>query len=322
MAMSITLQEQSQNIIVVIRTAGERTLEACKAFVLKQIPMESVWVVDERPFEAALRKSYEIGIESSADWLMTVDADIFLREGAVSEVLSATDGLPEHFFQFEGHVYDKLTGMYRKAGHRMYRTKYLKTALQQIPAENTEIRPEYMTLQRMEAMGFPSMEIETVFGVHDYEQFYRDIYRKAFVHANKHQIWLPQLISRWKALSSIDGDFRIALRGLYDGLIGLTDVKLDPRNYVAEAEHAVADLGFQEKRALPANDINFNKIEAILTDAGMPPKNQKSKSLEARLERLESRYAQLGALRLAPYLFGSILCDLGAGIKRLVEKKR
>jgi hypothetical protein len=322
MTKSRLLPEQLPKLTVALRSAGERSFHACKALLLAQVPESCVQVVTEVPFESALMKTYEIGIECGDEWLMSLDADVFLREGAVATLFSAAKNLPRRYFQIEGLVQDKLTGIYRKAGHRMYRTKYLKTALRLMPAPNTEIRPEYVTLQRMEATGFPSLEIKSVMGVHDYEQFFRDIYRKAFVHANKHQIWLPQLISRWKKLAVEDDDFLIALRGLYDGLVSLANVKIDTRDYGAAARRAIGDLGLQEKPPLSVQAIDFKQIEAILADSDDIINNQTSRSLEARLERFRSRYYRLGALRMVPYLFGSILCDIGTKIKQLADYHR
>lgn len=319
MTSPFNVAEQPLNISAVIRSAGERSLQACKALLVKQIPESCIHIVSEVPFESALRKTYEIGIESDDEWLMTLDADVFLRKGSVYKLFSEAEGLPGHYFQIEGLIHDKLTGMYRNAGHRMYRTKYLDTALKKIPEANTKIRPELTTLKRMETSGYPSKKIQTVFGLHDYDQFYCDIYRKAFIHANKHQIWISQLISRWKNLGTSDDDFRIALRGLYDGLISLANVKIDTRDYVEAAKKALGDLGLQEKPVLPVNTIGFKRIEAILADAGEIPNNQNNQSLEAKLERLKSRYARLGALRTVTYLFGATLSDIGAKIKKLVE---
>jgi hypothetical protein len=204
----------NHKLIVVIRTVGERTFEACKALVVKQVPEELVYVVSEQPFELTLRRCYQIGIDSEAEWMMTLDADVLLREGAIEAFLSEAERLPPHYLQLEGLMFDKLSGIYRNVGHRMYRTQYLKTALQYIPANRTEIRPEDATLKKMGAIGFPSLIIPTVFGVHDYEQYYGDIYRKAFVHANKHSDKLTLFIERWKAHSPHDRDYLIAIRGL------------------------------------------------------------------------------------------------------------
>ncbi len=154
MTISDPLPQQPLKSTIVIRSAGERSFQICKKLLLDQVPASYVHVVKEVPFESALRKTYEIGIDSGDEWLMTLDADVFLRQGAVCKLLSQAKGLPGHYFQIEGLVHDKLTGMYREAGHRMYRTKYLKTALQHIPANNTEIRPEYATPSKNGIIGF------------------------------------------------------------------------------------------------------------------------------------------------------------------------
>ena len=305
---------------MVIRSADERTFDACQAILLKQIPKECVWVVNERPFEAALRKTYEFGIESHADWLMTVDADVILRKSSVAELMSEAENLPMHYFQIEGLVHDKMTGMYRKAGHRLYRTRYLKTALRQIPDDSVALRPEFTTLQRMDSKGYPSIELNSVYGIHDYKQYYRDFYRKAFIHANKHQIWIPQLIGRWKNLAAHDDDFRIALRGLHDGMMSLAKVRIDARDYIEAAQNALQDLGLREKPELPAEEIDFKMVESTLAEAGQPPIGNSSKLVETRRARFRRRYSRLGLLRLAPYLLGSALCDLGGKVKQLVDK--
>jgi len=75
----------------------------------------------------------------------------------------------------------------------------------------------------------------------------------------------------------------------------------------------------QEKSTLPVKVIDFKKIEAILTDAGEIPNNQNPKSLAAKLERFKMRYSRLGALRMAPFFLGALLCDIGTKIKQLAE---
>ena len=69
--MSILLD----SVIVVIRASNERTFDLCKALCLAQ-GVESLSIVQEVPFEEALRKCYEIGIASNKKWMVTVDADV------------------------------------------------------------------------------------------------------------------------------------------------------------------------------------------------------------------------------------------------------
>ena len=139
----------SHKLIVVIRTVGERTFEACKALVIKQVPEALVYVVSEQPFEATLRHCYQIGIDSGAEWMMTLDSDVLLREEAIKNLLSEAERLPPQYLQLEGLLFDKLTGIYRNVGHRIYRTKYLDKALECIPPERSEIRPEDATLKKI-----------------------------------------------------------------------------------------------------------------------------------------------------------------------------
>ena len=93
------------NLVVIIRAAGERTLQVCRELLGMQIRGDAVEIVNETPFEAALRRTYEIGLQRSAKWTMTLDADVLLREGAVAELMAEAERLPRHFVQIEGLVY-------------------------------------------------------------------------------------------------------------------------------------------------------------------------------------------------------------------------
>ena len=224
--------------------------------------------------------------------------------------------MPENYLQIEGRIHDKLTGLYRPAGHRIYRTRYLERCLKEIPPDGTEIRPEYVTLQRMERLGFPSKRIGLVSGIHDYEQFYRDIYRKAYVYANKHQIWLAEMVTRWKRLTNKDNDFQFALRGLYDGLMALESPKIDPRDYIDSAAAILRDFQTAEKAELETGNVDFSFVENVLKNAGIPP----PVDVERNRQRLTSHYANLGALRMISFLAGVALCRTGELTKRLAYK--
>jgi len=308
----------ANTVVVVIRSAGERTFEACRKLVMKQIPANSVEVVDERPFERALKRSYEIGIQRSAKWTMTLDADVLLRKTAVSALVAEAEKLPEQYLQIEGRIHDKLTGLYRPAGHRIYRTQYLERCLKEIPAEGAEIRPEYVTLQRMERLGFPSKRIGLISGIHDYEQFYRDVYRKAYVHANKHQVWLAEMVTRWKRLTNEDNDFQFALRGLYDGLMALESPKINPKDYADSAAAILRHCQRAEKAELETESVDFTFVENVLNNAGTPPPVDVKENTNGR--RLMSHYAHLGPLRMIAFLAGVALSRTGELTKRLAYK--
>jgi hypothetical protein len=308
-----------KDLIVVIRSSGERTFEACRGLVLKQVPFDALEVVKEQPFEKALRRTYEIGIHRSAKWTMTLDADVLLGEGAIKKFVAEAESMPNNFIQIEGLVHDKLTGLFRQAGHRIYRTKYLKKALLQIPSDGTEIRPEYATLQQMEKLGFPSRLIDLVVGIHDYEQYYHDIYRKAFVHANKHQIWLADIINRWKKYMATDTDFRIALRGLYDGLMYSDLARIDTREYIVRSELAMKELGLQEKAVASMGKLDYKFIFNILSSSGVSPKFTPN-TKQTIQKKLKDHRSRVGLLKMVPFLTGCGLCRIGEFIKQFGKK--
>ena len=95
----------SNNIIAVIRSVNERTFPACYATIARDIPSENIYVVNERPFEVALRKTYQIGIESKAEWMMTVDADVLLLPETHKKMLKS--------FLIFCKLKKKKTGMYQ-----------------------------------------------------------------------------------------------------------------------------------------------------------------------------------------------------------------
>jgi hypothetical protein len=307
--------------VVVIRSAGERTVESCKSLVLQQIPEANLYVVDARPFEAALRRCYRIGIESGVEWMVTVDADVLLRDGAIEGLLSEACAMPKDHFQVEGLVFDKLTDRARWAGFRCYRVQYLGQAERLLPADRAEIRPEFATLEAMAAEGYPYLRSARLYGLHDFEQYYRDIYRKALVHAEKHRAWLLDLLSRWKLAAVGDGDFRIALRGAADGLTAITSPRIDLRDYVETAVRAVSELGLEEKPALSATDLGSGYVETIIADSLATSEQRVPEFRTTRTQRLAARYAALGPWRFVPHLFGAALVDIGRAIKRCAERK-
>lgn len=306
---------------VVIRTAGERTFEACKSLVLKQIPEDHLHIVNERPFEVALRRCYQIGLESNAKWMITLDADVLLRENAIAGLLSEAEAMPTDHFQIEGMVLDKLTHRFRWAGYRCYRVKYLQAALSLLPADRAEIRPESTTLEKMMVQGYPFLRSNQVYGIHDFEQNYRDVYRKTYVHADKHQIWLPEILATWKRLAREDADFRIALRGAYDGLLATESPRIDTRDYSEPAERAMTDLGLTEKNELLGECCGFPKVEALINKAVNSPGVPRLGTYSTRSQRLSDRYQRLGPWRIGPYLIGALLCDVGNIFKRMAEGK-
>ena len=307
----------NDDITVVIRSVDERTCKICRALVLKQIPERCIYVVNETPFEAALRSCYQIGIKSQTEWMITIDADVLLRDGAIDGILSEAKAMPSNYFQIEGMIFDKFTYRSRWAGYRCYRIKCLDIAYKLIPQDYKEIRPESAIRNRMADIGYPFLRSYRIYGIHDYEQYYIDIYRKAFIYACKHQQWLLDMILLWKKHDNSDNDYHIAMRGLCDGLLSKKDVKIDATYYREKALKTIEEIGLSEKNELPENSIQFKDVEDIIQQAVNSPDSIIHKPIPSKFMKLKKSYKEFGILRIIPHVIGSIMCDIGNKLKKL-----
>jgi hypothetical protein len=242
---------QTGDVHVVVRSANERTTSVATQLACAQLqPDHDISVIAEVPFEAALRATYTIALDVGKKWTMALDADILLAPDAIAELIRAAELMPPHYVQVQGRIWDKIIGTYRPAGPRIYRTELLKLALEYVPEAGSEIRPESYVLEQMGKLGFPSRRVSPILGLHDFEQYYRDLYRKSFVHAKKHLVFLPNILQRCSYHLGGDQDFLVILKGLWDGLMYRGSVSIDSTRYLDSFHRAQAELGLEEKSKL------------------------------------------------------------------------
>lgn len=318
--MSYNDTRSEADVVAVIRSADERTAKACRTLLRRQLDRDRVHVVREVPFERALRRCYEIGAESGTKWMLTVDADVLLLPDGVRRLVRIAEELPAHYAQVEGRVYDKLFGIFRPAGHRVYRTSLLQHAIQGIPAEGATLRPESETLQALSERGFLSRRHFVVAGIHDFEQSYVDLYRKAYVFAQKHQCWLDRLVSRCVESRRTDDDFSVTMKGLSDGLKSEELARIDTRPYEAAAGIAMQELGLEEKP--PLRFANSDTLEAWIEEqvpSNVPPVTVRDTPdpfrRRTRISKLKACYRQCGVTRTARFKLGDILLQLGRHVQ-------
>jgi len=248
------------DLAIVIRTSGERTQEECLRLVERQGLNVPISVIAEKPFERALIKTYEIGVTAGRRWTMTIDGDVLAREGAAARLLAAAKDMPADYAQIEGYVLDKLLGIYRYAGHRIYRTELLAKAAELVPPPGQQIRPEFHTLQRLAVLGYRSRRVSVVFGIHDYQQYYRDVYRKGIVHGRKHRELASAYMQRTSTELGDDPDFRVLRRALRDV----------EQNVSTSPERVLQKLSLTEKPPLGKLGDSFLYVENVLRGAGAP----------------------------------------------------
>jgi hypothetical protein len=255
----------------VIRVAGERTAEACERLATAECDGGPVSVVAEAPFERALAVTFERAVEAGREWTLVLDGDVLMRPGTAARLLAQARRMPPHVFQFQGLVCDKLLGAARKAGNRVYRTSQLAAALAHIPPAGVEVRPETHVCHQMERHGHVSRLVDVIVGLHDYEQFHVDIYRKAHVFAQKHRDSAARQLPDWVMQAHDDPDFLTAIRGFCDGLeTGFRGI--DVRAYPDNLREAFG-AGFEDKPPLNAAEwspATVDRVVAAIVAADVP----------------------------------------------------
>lgn len=244
------------NVTIIIRSAGERTLEYCKYLLSRQTPQRNIVITEETPFSAAVNRSFQIGIERGLEWTLCIDADVLLAKDSVIKMVDYLKNIDNNVFEIQGLVRDKLFTVIRPAGNHLYRTKYLEKAFECVPVEGASLRPETDTLKEMARRGYPWMQTDIVVGIHDYEQYYSDLFRKAFIQAKKFREYRYYLENIWRKNSEIDDDYVVAMQALklsddYHG-----EVYINATKPSVDYKEILKSLNLQEKEAL--NPDNFN----------------------------------------------------------------
>jgi hypothetical protein len=309
------------SVTIIIRSAQERTEQLCQDLILAQgVDPGNVVIVRKAPFSAALRKSFEIGIERGLPWTFCVDADLLLRPGSIQCMLEFAEKQPENVCEVQGYILDKFFGGPRPGGVHLYRSSLLSKALSFMPKDGFDIRPEFQILQIMQSKGYPWVSVPYVVGLHDFEQYYRDIFRKCFVQAHKHEYLTDLFLSIWRDGAEDDMDYWVALQGFAAGIAHHADVRIDTRQFFLQ--QGFDGLQIKEKDPLPSGQISQDSIENIInswiepqlyqekfpTKMGLVPEPSLKDSFSRQMQRL-------GPFRIIPYSFGCLFNRIGSGLK-------
>lgn len=216
--MSDQSPSQTNAVTVVIRSCGERTSEFCQHLVEQQVSSQHVHLIEIAPFSDALVRTFEIGLDAGRAWTAAVDADVLVHPHAISTLMKAAERIDPRVFEFQANIFDKLFQGPRSGGIHLYRTELLAKALPYAQRREVVHRPEFHVIQQMETRGYPQQLFDFVVGLHDFEQYLCDYYRKGFVHAQKHADLLTFLEPMWSRLAVTDIDFQFVLTGMRAGL--------------------------------------------------------------------------------------------------------
>ena len=222
-----------QDMTIVIRSAGERTLPACQALVRELVgraggnPDRQVVVIAERPFAAAVRRTFEIGLEERREWVVGMDADVMLLEDGLERIgamCACADGAT---FTVATLILCKMYGGFCFMGIHGYPRRLLERALGVMDGGGIaeSLRPESAVARAMGERGFKAFAPPVPVGIHDFEQWRRHIYLKMRLRARR---WAADAgggsdtsfadhLTFVDRMASGDSDYLVASWGLRDG---------------------------------------------------------------------------------------------------------
>lgn len=316
--------DKLSNVLVVVRSAHERTEHLSASLAREQVPEEHVVVIHERPFSQAVRRSFEIGLDFGLDWTLCLDADILIRKGALRALVSRMESLGGSFFELDALLLDKLLGRPRTGMH-LYRTSLFSRALQYVDASADHIRPESFVKRQMKEQGFPHDDFqETILGLHDYEQYYYDIYRKAIVHAHKSARSMSYVIAMWQRLARLDMDYRVALWGYRAGSIFEGKITIDRFYFPREIDVLLQLLGVEEKGMLDESEWFPDRVDKVISEAVLSTEYLTWKAEESQdrsfLGRLKLAQRKLGYSRFLLWLASKALYRTARKLETWIEE--
>lgn len=317
------MKTESLNLItLIIRSVRERTEQLCKKLMIDQgVKEENIFVVNEVPFSAAMKKSFEIGINENKKWTFCIDADVLLGSGSIEKMIEYAEKQNENVCEIQGFVMDKFFGGPRQAGNHLYRTSLLEKVIECIPDEGVDIRPERYTLGRMKLKGYDWKIVPCIVGIHDAEQFNFDIYRKAFVYAIKHLDRAELLITNWREQYEHDPDFKVALKGFSDSINNTKSAFINCE--LPLYKEKFNESGFGEKQTLEMSGWtpefigqkinNWNYSDLYL--AYFPGRDGLDNKRTASLKKVKRSIERRGYIRTSMLIVSELLSGIGKRLR-------
>lgn len=251
---------------VVIRSVDERTTELCYDLVCRQVDPLNVLVIKESPFENALRKTFEIGIEKNLKWTFAIDADLLVLPDALGKMIKRCEKYSDYVFFYQGVMIDKLSLRCRQGGVHLYKTKYLKVGVDLLPKVGTQLRPESYVRQKMVERGYHFYQDPIIYSIHDFEQTLFDVYRKSFLNAIKRPKMVAGIIERWRIYMKNDPDFEAVIFGAMEGLVSSEKTLRPPSFFLESFEKVKERIKVEEKVSLKNTAITKYFVKNLISD--------------------------------------------------------
>ena len=206
---------------IVIRTVGERTEDVCIELVNRQkAANEILHVLRKNTHAKAVESTIKIGLESNAEWLIAIDADMLLIPEGLTIIRKEIRSCSSDVAILHPAVVDKLYRM-KRWGLTVYRQSIL-----------SELHDEFQKIRKKQHLKIEGAAIkalstkknrEVVFSrnvaaIHDFYQYYRDLYRKAYLNTLRNPGYNKKTEKYWKRLANSDGDYLVMFKAMQDAL--------------------------------------------------------------------------------------------------------
>lgn len=256
------------DLLVCIRFSGEASIKRCEEFISDQVSADvEILVVEEMPFWKSMERCFMLAREKGKRWLLCVDADVYLRDGAIDFLIGEAEKLPGRYCELQGQMLDRFFGGIRAGGIHLYRASLSSELLDTLNVTKTSTRPERDLLKEMKKKGYPHRQISYVVGLHDYDQMKIDVIRKGYQHSRKHLSHAKFLIPYWKERQKIDSDFEWILQGFAYGIGDSADLALNASSFRLKTKGSIALEG---DKIWDSNIDNFAKIELEIQSCQEP----------------------------------------------------
>jgi hypothetical protein len=216
------------DVILVIRSVGEKTEKVCYDIACDQVGEENVIIIHEKPFWKAIKKTFELGVSSNKKWTLALDADVLLKENAVDEMILNAKKYGSKLFVYQGWVTDKIFGANRSGGPHLYYNENINFGISINVNDTKELRPESFIHKEVKSkFGLKKIVDKKVFGVHDFWQSNFDYYRKCYLHGIKHAHFGGMFFQNNIKYYKQDEDYRAMLKGWIKALESNEIVEVD-----------------------------------------------------------------------------------------------
>jgi hypothetical protein len=191
-------------IIGVVRSLGERTEKITIDLLNEQITNIHL-IKNTTPFKSTVIECLKLGIEHNVDFMVTCDSDVQPLNNAITNIIKYGQKYDDKLIT--GYTYSKFFKK-REGGIRLWPGKKLKQFLDYTIKNESPLRPEADLHNK-----FNGLLVNNIFSIHEYEQYYTDIYSRFNLQSLKSQKF-SNIISTFKDVD--DMDFKVAYHGFFD----------------------------------------------------------------------------------------------------------